>query len=97
MRGSRAKAEERFRRVLERFPQSKNSLLFLAEVLIAQGRTTEARGLLETSQATCQRLLRTNRDQLDAMAARLLECEVLSGGELKLLLGSGLPCPASRG
>jgi cell division protease FtsH len=57
----------------------------------------EARGLLETSQATCQRLLRTNREQLDAMAARLLECEVLSGAELKLLLGSGLPCPGSHG
>ena len=36
--GSRAKAEERFRRVLDRFPQSKNALLFLAEVMIAQGR-----------------------------------------------------------
>jgi tetratricopeptide (TPR) repeat protein len=45
--GSRAKAEERFRRVLERFPQSKNALLFLAEVASAQGRTAEARGLLE--------------------------------------------------
>ena len=45
--GSRAKAEERFRRVLDRFPQSKNALSFLAEVMIAQGRTSEARGLLE--------------------------------------------------
>lgn len=45
--GSRAKAEERFRRVLERFPQSKNALLFLAEAASAQGRTAEARGLLE--------------------------------------------------
>ena len=57
----------------------------------------EARGLLEKSQATCQRLLRANRQQLDAMAARLLECEVLSGAELKVLLGSGLPGSASRG
>jgi len=51
----------------------------------------EARVLLEKSQVTCQRLLRTNREQLDAMAARLLECEVLSGVELKVLLGSRLP------
>ena len=57
----------------------------------------EARGLLEKSQATCQRLLRTNREQLDAMAARLLACEVLSGAELKLLLGPGLRGAASRG
>ena len=57
----------------------------------------EARVLLETSQATCQRLLRTNRAQLDAMAGRLLECEVLAGAELKVLLGCGLPPLASRG
>ena len=47
--------------------------------------------LLEKSQVTCQPLLRTNREQLNALAARLLECEVLSGVELKVLLGSGLP------
>ncbi len=57
----------------------------------------EARGLLEASQATCQRLLRANREQLDAMAARLLECEVLSGAELKALLGAGLPRLGLRG
>ena len=57
----------------------------------------EARLLLEASQATCQRLLRTNRAQLDAMAARLLECEVLAGAELKALLGSGPPRLASCG
>jgi tetratricopeptide (TPR) repeat protein len=45
--GSRAKAEEHFRQVLDRFPQNKNALAFLAEVLVAQGRTAEARGLLE--------------------------------------------------
>ena len=54
----------------------------------------EARGLLEQSQATCQRLLRTNRAQLDALARRLLECEVLSGDELKGLLGA--PCAPQR-
>jgi len=48
----------------------------------------EARALLEKSQATCQRLLRGNRARLDAMAARLLEREVLSGDELRELLGS---------
>ena len=52
----------------------------------------EARALLEKSQATCQRLLRANRAQLDALAARLLEREVLSGDELKDLLG-GAPAP----
>ena len=46
----------------------------------------EARTLLERSQATCQRLLHANRGQLDAMAQRLLEREVLSGDELKDLL-----------
>ena len=45
--GSRAKAEEHFRRVLDRFPQSKNALLFLAESLIAQKKTDEARALLQ--------------------------------------------------
>jgi cell division protease FtsH len=49
----------------------------------------EARLLLEESQATCQRLLRSNRPRLDALAHRLLECEVLSGDELKALLGAG--------
>jgi cell division protease FtsH len=50
----------------------------------------EARLLLEKSQATCHRLLRTHREQLDALATRLLEREVLSGDELKALLGSDL-------
>jgi hypothetical protein len=36
---------------------------------------------------TCQRLLRANRAQLDALAQRLLEREVISGPELKDLLG----------
>jgi cell division protease FtsH len=50
----------------------------------------EARLLLDKSQATCHRLLRIHRQQLDALATRLLEREVLSGDELKALLGSGL-------
>jgi cell division protease FtsH len=49
----------------------------------------EARGLLETSQTTCQQLLRAHRGQLDALAQRLLEREVLSGDELKGLLAAG--------
>lgn len=48
---------------------------------------SEARALLERSQATCRRLLQSNRAQLDALALRLLEREVLSGAELKALLG----------
>lgn len=51
----------------------------------------EARLLLEKSQATCHRLLRTHREQLDALALRLLEREVLSGEELRGLLGSDGP------
>ena len=47
----------------------------------------EARVLLERAQATCQRLLRANRPQLDALAKRLLERDVISGDELKGLLG----------
>ena len=52
----------------------------------------EARALLEQAQATCARLLGTNRMQLDAMAAALLVSEVLSGDELK-----GLLSPAEQG
>ena len=51
----------------------------------------EARALLEASQATCQQLLRAHRGQLDALAQRLLEREVLSGDELKGLLAAGPP------
>ncbi len=54
----------------------------------------EARALLEKSQATCQQVLRTNRARLDALAQRLLECDVLSGEELKDLLGDALPLHA---
>jgi len=50
----------------------------------------EARLLLDKSQATCHRLLRTHREQLDALATRLLEREILSGEELKELLGCDL-------
>jgi tetratricopeptide (TPR) repeat protein len=45
--GSRAKAEDHFRRVLDRFPNSKTALFFLAEVLAADGRAREARTLLQ--------------------------------------------------
>jgi hypothetical protein len=45
--GSRGKAEDHLRRVLERFPQSMTALSFLADVLAAEGRTREARTLLE--------------------------------------------------
>ena len=48
----------------------------------------EARVLLEQAQATCQRLLAVNRAQLDRLAQRLLEREVLAGDELKGLLGA---------
>jgi cell division protease FtsH len=48
----------------------------------------EARVLLERAQATCQRVLKANRAQLDALAQRLLEREVISGDELKGLLGA---------
>jgi cell division protease FtsH len=52
---------------------------------------SEARALLERSQATCRRLLHSNRAQLDALALRLLEREVLCGEELKVLLGDTAP------
>jgi cell division protease FtsH len=48
----------------------------------------EARVLLEQAQATCRQLLEANRAQLDALAQRLLEREVISGDELKGLLGA---------
>jgi cell division protease FtsH len=48
----------------------------------------EARVLLERAQSTCQELLKANRAQLDALAQRLLEREVISGDELKGLLGA---------
>jgi len=51
----------------------------------------EARVLLEKAQATCQQLLKANRAQLDALAQRLLEREVISGDELKGLLGARVP------
>ena len=51
----------------------------------------EARALLEKSQASCRQLLRAQRGQLDALAKRLLELEVLSGDELKALLAAGAP------
>jgi cell division protease FtsH len=50
----------------------------------------EARVLLERAQATCRQLLKANRVQLDALAQRLLEREVISGDELKGLLGARL-------
>jgi cell division protease FtsH len=48
----------------------------------------EARLLLEHAQATCQQLLKANRAKLDALAERLLERDVISGDELKTLLGA---------
>ena len=46
----------------------------------------EARALLENAQTRCRELLVSNRATLDAIAARLLDTEVLSGPELKELL-----------
>jgi cell division protease FtsH len=47
----------------------------------------EARALLEQAQAKCAQLLGSNRERLEAMATALLEREVLSGDDLKGLLG----------
>ena len=47
----------------------------------------EARMLLEQAQATCRTLLKAQRARLDAMAEALLVREVLSGDELKAMLG----------
>jgi cell division protease FtsH len=47
----------------------------------------EARALLEQAQARCAQLLKVQRPRLDAMASALLAREVLSGDELKGLLG----------
>ena len=51
----------------------------------------EARALLEQAQAKCRQLLGSHRGQLDALARSLLEREVLSGEELKGLLGACAP------
>ena len=59
----------------------------------------EARVLLEQAQARCQQLLGSRRRQLDALARALLQREVLSGEELKGLLGTGVVspgCPAGQ-
>jgi cell division protease FtsH len=56
----------------------------------------EARALLERAQETCQRLLQANRTQLDALAQRLLAREVISGDELKALLGPRRAAAAAR-
>ena len=45
--GSRSKADEHFRRTLQQFPTSITALLFLAESLIEQHKTAEARQLLQ--------------------------------------------------
>jgi cell division protease FtsH len=50
----------------------------------------EARALLSTGQAVSRRLLQAHRTQLDALARRLLEREVLSGEELRMLLDPSL-------
>jgi ATP-dependent Zn protease len=44
--------------------------------------------LLEQAQATCQQLLKAYRARLDGLAQRLLERDVISGDELKGLLGA---------
>ena len=44
--------------------------------------------LLERAQSTCQQLLKANRARLDVLAQQLLEREVISGDELKDLLGA---------
>ena len=49
----------------------------------------EARTMLETSQVSCREVLTAQRPRLDAMAARLLECDVLYGDALTQLLGDG--------
>ena len=54
----------------------------------------EARALLEQAQAKCAQLLRSNRERLDAMATALLAREVLSGDDLKGLLGLSLEVDA---
>ena len=48
--GSRSKADEHYRRALDAFPQSVTALYFLAESLVAQHRTPEARQLLQRVQ-----------------------------------------------
>jgi cell division protease FtsH len=48
---------------------------------------SEARAMLEQAQATARRVLQARRDRLEAMAEALLNCEVLSGDELKHMLG----------
>jgi cell division protease FtsH len=56
----------------------------------------EARTLLEQAQTRCRQLLQSQRDELDALAQRLLEREALSGDELRALLGArhaALPLP----
>jgi cell division protease FtsH len=50
----------------------------------------EARLLLERAQATCRQLLKANRAKLDGLAQRLLDRDVISGDELKGLLGARL-------
>jgi len=45
--GSRAKADEHFRRTLDQFPRSVTALFFLAESLTAQQQSAEARQLLQ--------------------------------------------------
>jgi cell division protease FtsH len=49
---------------------------------------SEARTMLEQAQSTARRVLATHRDRLEVMAEALLNCEVLSGDELKRMLGS---------
>ncbi len=55
----------------------------------------EARLMLEQSQARCLEVLVAQRERLTAMAEALLAKEVLSGAELKVLLGSVEPAASA--
>lgn len=59
---------------------------------IQQAVMDEARALLEQAQTQCKTLLKQRRGQLDALAAALLEHEVLSGDPLKALLAEPTKC-----
>lgn len=62
---------------------------------IQQAVMDEARALLEQAQTQCKTLLQQRRGQLDALAAALLEHEVLSGDPLKALLSEPSKSPSS--
>src|SRR5262249_19694934 len=57
----------------------------------------EARALGEQAQRTCRELLQAQRGRLDAMAQALLTREVLSGDDLKTMLGDPGARPVLEG